>query len=551
MATQQFITACPRCGKPLKVEMGFWKSNIAKCSCGYSFDVRKEQMDSVKCNNCGNIVVYNRMDMQNAMCPVCRNYLFAGSSPITITCPACNTSFVTDKSAKNHTCPQCKVLVDVQARIHQMENSGKTSLIKWDMGLNDIFLYRHPVELFNIGTQLIVSMGQIAVFIRNGVPVGLFGPGRHTLERKSLPALEDAINYSDEEELTFDSQVYFVRTNSINIPWGVPKILIKAPEMDFYVDFGISGSMDVELIDKENGDCVLTLIERLKDSSAGETVAIGAGVQYNSEHIKNKFKDIINTHLSDIMSNIIYDNDLNILEIDKNKIVIADMIRLHLNEIFDEYGLCVPKNHFNINKIMIHNQQEVDNWKSLDSTRSITLKSNAYKKEMLESERDVIIAQEENAATRLQLQSEAAAGAYSIKKQAKADAYSYKKHLKNELSQEKNDVIKERTDNAVDAVLKYNQGKMDIKKSGGYSYSAETERKIGSKNLTLNINKSGSPKTADNEWICSNCGTSGNTTNFCPNCGNKKPVSESWTCSECGLSGLVTAFCPNCGNKRP
>ena len=35
------------------------------------------------------------------------------------------------------------------------------------------------------------------------------------------------------------------------------------------------------------------------------------------------------------------------------------------------------------------------------------------------------------------------------------------------------------------------------------------------------------------EWVCQSCGLTGNTGNFCPECGAARP-SEDWTCPSCG-----------------
>ena len=61
------------------------------------------------------------------------------------------------------------------------------------------------------------------------------------------------------------------------------------------------------------------------------------------------------------------------------------------------------------------------------------------------------------------------------------------------------------------------------------------------------------PETADVPvrpavWTCEN-GHSGNTGNFCPECGAKRPAS----CANCGYvfeNGVSPKFCPNCGAKQ-
>lgn len=49
-------------------------------------------------------------------------------------------------------------------------------------------------------------------------------------------------------------------------------------------------------------------------------------------------------------------------------------------------------------------------------------------------------------------------------------------------------------------------------------------------------------------WNCS-CGKTGNTGNFCTECGGKKPVDNCWIC-ECG-SQNKGRFCPQCGKPKP
>ena len=52
------------------------------------------------------------------------------------------------------------------------------------------------------------------------------------------------------------------------------------------------------------------------------------------------------------------------------------------------------------------------------------------------------------------------------------------------------------------------------------------------------------------EWTCQNCGKTGNSGNFCTNCGAARPIEE-WTCQNCGKTGNTGNFCSNCGNAKP
>lgn len=62
---------------------------------------------------------------------------------------------------------------------------------------------------------------------------------------------------------------------------------------------------------------------------------------------------------------------------------------------------------------------------------------------------------------------------------------------------------------------------------------------------------------AAGSWTCPECGKTGNTGNFCDDCGAKKPGTGSsasaqsgWTCPECGKTGNTGNFCAECGSAK-
>ena len=52
-------------------------------------------------------------------------------------------------------------------------------IIKYE-GDNTTFIWKHPKEDFNIGSQLIVHESQEAILFINGQALDLFSAGRHT-----------------------------------------------------------------------------------------------------------------------------------------------------------------------------------------------------------------------------------------------------------------------------------------------------------------------------------------------------------------------------------
>jgi len=53
-------------------------------------------------------------------------------------------------------------------------------------------------------------------------------------------------------------------------------------------------------------------------------------------------------------------------------------------------------------------------------------------------------------------------------------------------------------------------------------------------------------------WNCVECGHTGNTGNFCSNCGAKQSEAPAgWSCANCATAGNTGNFCSNCGAKKP
>ena len=78
--------------------------------------------------------------------------------------------------------------------------------------------------------------------------------------------------------------------------------------------------------------------------------------------------------------------------------------------------------------------------------------------------------------------------------------------------------------------------------AGGFMHGAsETNREM------MRADRESAERTVSG-WSCA-CGHTGNTGNFCSECGARKPVEDTWTCT-CG-SVNKGKFCPECGARRP
>lgn len=609
-----FVIECPACKKPIQAGTGLFAKKKIKCSCGYVLNVSAERMAEDICPHCGNKVIYDRSKSANASCPICHTKINSGKESVKITCPSCKIALVADKSARTYTCPQCKTVIDVQARLAQEKSSGKTSVIKWDMGTNDIFVYRHPVENFNIGSQLIVSEGQKALFFRNGKGLDVFGPGRHILETQKLPLLEEVLKFPTDAELTFDSKVYFIRTNRLNVKWGVSEIRLRNPEMDFYINIGISGSVDLQVID--DNESVRKLVYMIIGASSGidHNEPRGAGEAYTTTYISEKFRDVITSRLSDLLANIIIENHINVLDIESKKILISDILRKDLNAIFDEYGLIIPVNHFNLTTIKIHNSNDVEQWRRQEAERRLKVREEGVLKAAAEAYQNRVLVEDQTEARRKILRTQGEGEAAKISAQAhsettKISAQAHSEAVKFE-AQGAAEAARLKGQSAAEAYSAQAMAEAEEMRAKGYTYSQETSRQIGLEAMQNGLPGTGnggggsaavglggtvgnmvglgvglgamgsvvnmtkdmiSPimndaanmgkQTAESiipvsnkttAWNCS-CGKTCITSRFCPQCGAQKPQTTEnlkWDCS-CGCKEISSNFCPDCGAKRP
>lgn len=598
-----FVIECPACKKPIQAGTGLFAKKKIKCSCGYVVDVSTERMAEDTCPHCGNKVIYDRSKSATASCPVCHTRINSGKETVKITCPACKVALIADKSAKTYTCPQCKTVIDVQARLAQEKSSGKTGVIKWDMGMNDIFVYRHPVENFNIGSQLIVSEGQKALFFRNGKGLDVFGPGRHILETQKFPLLEEVLKFPTNAELTFDSKIYFVRTNRLNVKWGVPEIRLRNPEMDFYVNIGISGSVDLQVIDDNESVRKLVYMIIGTSSGAAHNEPMGAGESYTAAYVSEKFRDVITSRLSDLLANIIIENQINVLDIESKKILISDILRKDLNAVFDEYGLIIPTNHFNLTTIKIHNSEDVERWRKQEAERKLKAREEGVLRAEAEARQGRVLVEEQTEAQQKILRTQGEGEATKISAQAHSEAVKFE-------AQGSAEAARLEGQSTAEAYSAQAMAEAEEMRAKGYTYGQETSRQIGLEamqnglpgtgngtegsaagglggavgnmvglgvglgamsgvmNMTKNMmspimnNAADMGKQASDNaipasnkttaWNCS-CGKTCITSKFCPECGAPKPQTAEnpkWDCS-CGCKGISTNFCPDCGAKRP
>ena len=588
----KFVIECSECGRYVEAATGIFAKKVIKCICGNNINVNDAKMASKICPHCGNNVTYDQSKGDEATCPICNEKLNALADKIVnvkLTCPSCANEMTVGKNETSHTCALCGVTFDVQKRIAQMEskNSGNASLIKWEAN-NDTFVWKHPIEDFNLGSQLIVHQSLDAVFFRDGRAFDVLSAGRYTLEKHHVPLLNDVYKLPDNSDVAIHTEVYFVnKTIQTGIRWGTPsRVRIIEPHSNLPSEIGARGSFNVEVVDSR---CLLRLIGVGSEASNKEIV--NGGEAYSVDYVRGKFADMIAMNVTSMLARVITENKLNILTIDTMKPEISRILGNTINKELLAFGLQIPEGQFYVTDVMTpDDDSNFIRLKKQYVTASLDIRDEEIAKAKTEASEarimaeksrhakaDIFDAQTDAAISRINAQS--AADTAKILASGSSDSTILTAHGIAES-------IKLEGQAAADAYRARAMAEADEMKAKGYTYQDETKRivnmeamqnglpgtgnnsgvigdavglgvTLGAVGSIVNMTKdminpiiSDAAGISDIAWNCS-CGKSGITSKFCPECGAKKPEAPaSWNCS-CGKSGITSKFCPECGAKKP
>ena len=194
----KFVIECPNCGKYAEAKTGFFARKKIDCSCGYTIDVRTDKLAARKCPHCGNEVVFDQSKGEKAKCPVCHEPINTQAEQNKVeefSCAQCGVRLQASKSARTYTCPVCDCVNDVQERLmaEKVKKEGLASIIKYE-GDNETLVWKHPIEDFNMGSQLIVHESQEAIFFRTAKPWTCSGRAGTPWRPSSFPSWRSSMS---------------------------------------------------------------------------------------------------------------------------------------------------------------------------------------------------------------------------------------------------------------------------------------------------------------------------------------------------------------------
>ena len=557
----KFVIECPRCGKYVEAKTGFFARKKIDCACGYTINVRTDKMASRTCPHCGNNVVFDQSRGADARCPVCGeaiNTMAEQTKAVEFSCRQCGVRLRVARGAERYVCPVCDFENDVVERLkaEQIRQDGLASIIKYE-GDGDTLVWKHPIEDFNLGSQLIVHESQEAIFFRDGQALDAFGAGRYTLETQQLPMLEKLYKLPTDTEGTFHSEVYFINmATQMGVKWGTDsKVRLFDPTSGLHVELGASGEFNIRVVNARK------LLLRVVGTTANlrQEDLLGGG--------RGFFRAMVMTQVKSYLAAAIRENNISVLEIDERLMELSEALRDRINPRLAEYGLEMAE--FFVSRVVTPDDDpNFRRMKEQFAEQYLGVRQEEIRRREAEAAARRKAVEAQTAAQMKIIGAQGEAEALKIQKQAEAEAY--------------------RMQAAAEAE------EMRMK---GYTYQQETARKVGMEAMQHGITGNGGGAVgglgdlaglgvtlgamgsvvgmtkdalnpvmdaaaqmgkavggaiAPNGWDCPECGQKGIASNFCPNCGRKRPAPDmGWDCPNCGQKGITSNFCPNCGHKRP
>ena len=557
----KFVIECPNCGKYAEAKTGFFARKKIDCACGYTINVRTDKLAGRECPHCGNMVVFDQSKGEKALCPVCHepiNTLAEQSNTVEFSCAQCGVRLRTNKAAATYTCPVCDCVNDVAERVatEKIKKDGLASIIKYE-GDNETLVWKHPIEDFNFGSQLIVHESQEAIFFRDGQALDLFGAGRYTLQTQQLPLLEKIYKLPTDTEGTFHSEVYFVNlATQMGVKWGTDsKVRLFDPASGLHIEIGASGEFNIRVTDSRK--LLLKVVGTTGGLGQEQLLGIGNG--------KGFFRSMVMTQVKSYLAQTIKENAINILEIDEHLMTLSGALRERINAALDEYGLTMPE--FYVSRIVTPDDDpNFRRMKEQYAEQYLLVRQEGIRKAEAEAAADRKAVEAQTAARMKIIGAQGEAEALKIQKQAEAEAYRMQAEAEAAEMRMKGYTYQQETSRQVGLEAMKNELGGGANAAGALGDLAGLGVSLGAMGGVIGMMKDAlNPMAQDaaqmgaavgaavaGGWDCPACGHKNITTNFCPDCGGKKPEAKTgWDCAQCGTKNIQSRFCPNCGAKKP
>lgn len=571
----KFVIKCSKCGTVHQASTSLFAKKIIHCGvCGKDIDVKAEKLTARVCPHCNNTFFYDQSKGRSAKCPACNHEIEnmfdatkvstkAADKLVSINCPSCACAVEVRESEEFHFCPLCDTKIDVQrtlAKANLVSTTG-VSIIQYE-GDNSVFVWKHPIEDFNMGSQLIVHESQEAVFFMNGRALDLFGPGRHTLETENMPVMKQLYQVPTGAQTPFHAEVYFInKTVQMGLKWGTDtRVRFVDPTSGIPLDIGAAGEMNMQVCDTRK------LLTKL--------VGNAQRLAYDEAGLKNYFRAPLMTEIKSYLAATIKQQQLDIMAIDEQLGVLSDALKERIAPKLEEYGITIPQ--FYVSYISLPQDENFAKLQKMRADSYIKVREKYLETEILAAEQKRAVLEAQTAAQLEFIKAQGTAEASRVTATAAADITRAQGLAEADVARAKGladaqtmqakgytqkDVL------AADVQKAYAEGLGQLGSNGGgvvggsgggfvndmmgLAASMKIANTVLDKmefpDFSLDHKPAETSAPIAGTWSC-DCGETGNTGKFCMNCGTPKP--EAWNCTACGHVGNKGKFCEECGAPK-
>ncbi|MBQ8579872.1 MAG: SPFH domain-containing protein [Oscillospiraceae bacterium] len=583
----KFVIRCSKCGTVHQASTSLFAKKIIHCGvCGKDIDVKAEKLTARVCPHCKNTFFYDQSKGRSAKCPACNHEIEnmfdatkistkAADRLVSVNCPTCACAVEVRESEEFHFCPLCDTKIDIQHALVKAKLVSTTgvSVIQYE-GDNSVFVWKHPIEDFNMGSQLIVHESQEAIFFMNGQALDLFGPGRHTLETENMPVLKQIYHVPTGSQTPFHAEVYFInKTVQMGLKWGTDtRVRFIDPASGIPLDIGAAGEMNMQVCDSR----------KLLTKLVGTTQSLA----YDEMGLKNFFRAPLMTEIKSYLASTIKQQQLDIMAIDEQLGILSDALKNRIAPKLEEYGITIPQ--FYVSYISLPQDENFAKLQKMRADSYIKVREKQLETELLAAEQKRAILEAQTAAQLEYVKAQGTAEAAKVGAAAQADIARTKGMAEADVTRAQGMAAAEvaRAQGLAEAETMQAKGytqkdvlAADVQKAyaegmgqlgsnagggstgsgggfvndmlglaAGMKVAGTVFEKMEFPDLSFDSKPAAAPAaSAAGTWAC-DCGESGNTGKFCMNCGKPKP--ESWDCTACGHKGNKGKFCEECGAPK-
>jgi len=197
--------------------------------------------------------------------------------------------------------------------------------LKYEPTSDTELVWKFPTDQLTLGSQLLVSTSQEAVFRKNGQNVDLFKPGNHTLSTTNLPILASLINLPFGRQTPFSAEIWYVnKTPKRDLKWGTTSpIPLIDTKFNLPINARAFGQWGVEIVDS------ILFVDQL----------VGDRNFAGSEQIYDYFRGELIQDVSEVVSQTISSGIASIFDINASLTSVSQRVTQVFSGRLKQYGI--------------------------------------------------------------------------------------------------------------------------------------------------------------------------------------------------------------------